>query len=422
MPTSFVLAALITLAAQEPAAPPPAPSPAEAAEIARGLAADAVPSQQVVPAPPPPSASSASLLPDISLIADFAAAWFSGAQDAPLQTGAHDPRHTGFNLQQLELSLSKSVDPYLRFDANIVFGPDEVEVEEAYATTLALPGRIQVRGGQFLTRLGRLNNTHPHSWDFVDQPLILGRFFGAEGNRGLGVEASWLMPLPWYVELLWSVTNADGAETARSFYGEPIVLKDAAPPSLKVASALDFQHTAALKQFFELGPDWSVAWGLSAAYGPNAFGDLAAPFHRTRTLITASDLYIKYRPVTRPSTTTVALQAEWFGRRRDNPFEVATDHAGYAYLLWRFARRFSTAARYEYGSAGDPLEIPLSEAMIAHPGVQGRATAAVTFHPSEFSRLRLQGSRSWSGPAHTPGWAAFLAFEVLIGAHGAHPF
>ena len=66
-----------------------------------------------------------------------------------------------------------------------------------YAAPL-LPHSLQARAGQFLTRFGRLNPTHPHTWDLVDQPFALGRVFGSEGNRGAGVELSWLTPLSWY--------------------------------------------------------------------------------------------------------------------------------------------------------------------------------------------------------------------------------
>ncbi len=154
---------------------------------------------------------------DLSFILDAALAAFSSKE--PLQQGDHDPTHNGFNFQQLELSVRSVVDPYLRFDSNIVFRPEGVEIEEAYVTTLDLPANLQVRAGQFLTRFGRLNNTHPHAWDFVDQPFAFSRVFGGEGNRGLGVEASWLTPLPWYVELVGSATDAHGEGTARSFLG-----------------------------------------------------------------------------------------------------------------------------------------------------------------------------------------------------------
>lgn len=157
------------------------------------------------------------LLPEISLILDAAFAVFS--EEEPLQTGGHDPTETGFNLQQLELSMYKNVDPYFRFDTNIVFSLFGVELEEAYGTTLDLPLHLQVRAGQFLTRFGRINASHPHGWDFVDQPFMHGKVFGGEGNRGLGVELSWLTPLPWFVEIVGSTTGAAGEASARSFYG-----------------------------------------------------------------------------------------------------------------------------------------------------------------------------------------------------------
>ena len=57
--------------------------------------------------------------PNISFIADVAFAWFS--VDEPLMVGGHDPHASGFMLQQLELAVGASVDPFFRFDGNIVF-------------------------------------------------------------------------------------------------------------------------------------------------------------------------------------------------------------------------------------------------------------------------------------------------------------
>jgi hypothetical protein len=307
------------------------------------------------------------------------------------------------------MAISKAVDPYFRFDSNIVFSQDGVEIEEAYATTLSLPWNLQLRAGQFLTRVGRLNSTHPHSWAFVDQPFVLGRIFGGEGNRGLGLEASYLMPLPWYVELVASATDATGAETARSFFG-------AVDPG--VESPLDFQSTVAAKQFFPLSEDLSLAWGLSGVSGPNATGP------NKRTEVYASDLYLKYRPITYASHTVVSLQAEWFYRRRHIPGDVLSDLGGYASLFWRFSQRWGTAVRYEHGTptwgrAGRVFNDYLDPSWI---GQRQRVSANVTFWPTEFSRLRLQGSSdvlAWNDQAN---WALFLTAEFLIGAHGAHKF
>ncbi len=226
-----------------------------------------------------------SMNPDLSFIADVALAWFSD-DESQLQTGDHDPTTNGFNLQQLELSVMANVDPYFKVAGNIVFGADGVEIEEIYGTTLDLPGQLQIRAGQFLTRIGRTNPTHPHTWYFVDQPFAIGRIFGSDGNRGLGAEVSWLTPLPWYVEVVGSATQANGEGTARSFYGED---------DLGVRTPLDLEYVLSLKSFHPLSDDWSFFWGVSGAFGPNGTG------RDNRTDIYAGDVYLKWRPITEAS-------------------------------------------------------------------------------------------------------------------------
>ena len=339
--------------AQGPApveAPPAveAPPPVEAlpgAEAPRPIEAPPPPVSDAPPEPETPAPAPAggsglqSLNPDLSFIADVAVGWFSTRP--PLESGEHDPRNNGFTLQQLELAASSSVDPYFRFDSFIVFkvprppasgepiGTGEaggVEIEEVYATTTSLPANLQLRVGQFLTRFGRFNPTHPHTWDFVDQPLMIGRLFSPDGNRGLGVELSYLTPLPWYVEVLASVTQDS---------------------TLDVHELRNLQATAAIKQFFALSDDWSFLWGLSGAGGsdPSAPGD---PDRHAQ--IAGTDVYLKYRPLSGGSHTIVSLQAEWFYRRREIPGDTLHDSGGFAALFWRFAQRWATAARWELGT------------------------------------------------------------------------
>jgi hypothetical protein len=391
-------------------------TPQEQEEIEKALAADAAAAAKTRPEAPPAAEASAapsggfslqSFIPDLSFIADFGIGAFSS--DEPLQAGGHDPKQTGFALQQLELAVGSSVDPYFRFDANLVFGQEGVELEEAYATTTSLPASLQLRVGQFLTRFGRFNATHLHAWDFVDQPFVLSRVFGGEGNRGLGFELSYLTPLPWFVELVGSVTDASGEETARSFYGaEP----------LRIRSPLDFQLTGAIKQFFALSDDWSVLWGLSIAAGPNPTG----PHHRS--YVVGTDLYVKFRPLSNGDHTVVALQGEWIYRRREDATELLYDSGGYVGLFWKFLPRWGVAGRYEYGTAtlgweGLPREDPLDPEWLAE---RHRVSANLTLWPTEFSRLRLQGAMDLPRWQTEPGWSVFLAFEVAIGAHGAHRF
>lgn len=394
-------------------------SPEELEALERAMAEDAAAAEAgpalspaAENAPPAPAANTGgfglqSLNPDIAFITDVAAAYFSS--DEPLQSGGHDPQATGFTLQQLELSVGKSVDPYFRFDANIVFSQFGVEIEEAYATTLALPHQLQLRIGQFLTRFGRINASHPHAWSFVDQPFAIGRVFGGEGNRGLGGEVSWLSPLPWYVELVGSVTDARGEATARSFFG--------ADP-LEIESPLDFQYTGAVKQFFPISDDLSLLWGLSAATGPNASG------YSNRSDVYGTDVFLKYRPISDPSNPTIlSLQAEVLYRRRQIPDDLLQDFNGYVQAFWRFEQRWGVAGRYEFGSAAYGLDgvvvDPLDPEWLTP---RHRVAANVTFWPTEFSRIRLQAGSDVPTWRAEPTWSLMLAFEFAVGAHGAHTF
>ena len=147
-------------------------------------------------------------------------------------------------------------------------------------------------------------------WTFADQPLVNGKFFGSEGNRGMGVELSWLTPLPWYVEIVGSGTEAVGECCARSFYGAE---------DLGVDGLGDLLYTAALKQFFPFTDALSLMWGLSAQFGPNASGN------GNRSEIYGTDLYLRWRPVDSPNRMAISWQTELMQRRRQMPHDHLTD-------------------------------------------------------------------------------------------------
>lgn len=385
----------------DPAAPDDL-TPEERAALDAALGADAEAREDVTPATTRPTGVAAvlqSLNPNISLILDVAASYFSAE---PLQVGAHDPSRTGFTFQQLEMHLDSNVDPYFRLDANIVFSPFGVEVEEAYATSLDLPAGLQLRAGQFLTRFGRVNNTHPHSWHFVDQPIVNGKMLGGEGSRGLGLEVSWLTPLPWYVELVASANDPAGAATARSFYGGQ---------DLGIDGFEDILYTLAVKQFFSLDDDWSLLWGLSTQLGPNPTGN------GNRTALYGSDLHLRYRPLEHAGRTSVELTVEGMYRSRQVPDDALRDWGMYAQLVWQIDSEWELGSRYDYvsGVADDYLDP-------AEDSERHRVAVAATYYPSHFSRVRLQGA--WDAPSwrDDPIWTTTLALEVLIGAHGAHSY
>ena len=136
---------------------------------------------------------------DLSLSSLFSSGWSSaGAENLlVLQGGAHDPNKRGFTVQNVELSLMGAVDPFLRGEAHLIFqidaeGESIFELEEAFLTTQTLAYGLQVKAGTYFTEFGRLNPQHPHSWSYVDQPVINTRLLGGDGLRGPWVRLAWL--------------------------------------------------------------------------------------------------------------------------------------------------------------------------------------------------------------------------------------
>src|SRR5256714_6159510 len=152
---------------------------------------------------------------NISFDGLFALAYSSARDLNDVEVGDHDPQQRGFNARNIELAFDGAVDPYFEGFANIVFKLDndnqtEVEVEEAFMQTTSLPFNLQLKAGQFFAAFGRINAVHPHAWEFVDAGIVSGRFLGPDGLRGVGAQMSWIVPVPWYSQLILGVQNGRG--------------------------------------------------------------------------------------------------------------------------------------------------------------------------------------------------------------------
>jgi hypothetical protein len=370
--------------------------------------------------PPPQGRSVQSFNPEIALDGLFSAGYFS--EPANLNFGGHDPNHRGFTLENLELTLGATVDPYFRGDAHIVFliedGESKAELEEGYVTTLALPAHLQLMGGQFFTRFGRINAAHPHAWDFADQPVVANRLFGPDGLRNPGVQLSWLAPLPVYVELIGSAQDAHG-ETAASFVfapgetvgGHTLISRD-------VRSFGDLIYMGRLRTAWSLSETTEVVLGGSGLFGPNATG------LDTRTGIYGVDLYAKWRPlIAERGFPFVAVQAEGLWRRYEAmvdtaallPAEILRDKGFYVQGVWGFIPRWVAGARVDFADGNRPTD-PLGDR-------RWRLSPNLTFYPSEFSKVRLQYDVDFAKHLNNEALhAVFLQLEFLIGTHGAHTF
>jgi len=195
-----------------------------------------------------------------------------------LETGGHDPKERGFTVENIETTFEGKVDPYFRGQAAVVLqidpqGESFIELEEAYAESLSLPANLQLRAGQFFTEFGRQNQTHPHAWDFVDQPLVMGRFLGDDGLRSAGARLSWLTPTPFYSELYLTIQNSQGP-TVHSFRNEneggPFCGRVSTQGSVK--SLGDMLFVPRYVASFDLSDSQTLVAGASGAFGPNGTG------------------------------------------------------------------------------------------------------------------------------------------------------
>lgn len=370
-----------------------------------------------------------------------------------LQGGGHDPKRRGFTFQQAELSFLGAVDPYFQAETHILASEDEIELEEAFIQTLALPWNLQLEAGYFLTEFGRINPLHPHAWSWLDQPVINTRLFGGEGTRGTGVRLAKILPLPWFSELHVGAQNADG-EFMTSFFGgeiahahgeeeeeegdshaeelgiggRPIVDQD-------VRDLGDLVYLLRWVNGFELSGDWDAQIGLSSLAGPNFSGSDGD------TWIYGADFVAKWRApenyrgrpffeiegeIMQRELNVDEFVAEEDGELEVLPADTLYDWGFYLQGLYGFSGRWATGLRYEY--------IAGSGANMTHEGgfperdddpfraERTRISPLLMYSPSEFSRLRLQYNYDDSDHLDDPAHSVWLGLEVMIGAHPAHSF
>jgi hypothetical protein len=353
--------------------------------------------------------------------------WSSESDVGSLQLGDHDPKKRGFTIPDVELTLDGAVDPYFRGFAALLFKLDEegesvVELEETYFVTTSLPASLQLKGGQFFAEFGRQNPQHPHSWGFVDQPLVLAALLGPEGLRSQGARLSWLAPTSFYAEAMLAVMNATG-ETAFSFVSEESSeIHGGAPEDREVEDVGDLLYVPRLNVSLDLSPTQTVVLGASAALGPNNAGE------DRDTRIFGADLYWKWKSATAfQGFPFVSLQTEALMRRYDTglrvaadsdellPAETLEDRGAYAELLWGIEPRWVLGARGEFLSGDDAA----FEAELRND--RYRLSPNLTWYPSEYSRIRWQYNfdhRNEIGNDHS----FWMQIEFIMGAHAAHVF
>jgi hypothetical protein len=127
----------------------------------------------------------------------------------------------------------------------------------------------------------------------------------------------------------------------------------------------------------------------------------------------------------------ITVQGEYYYRRKDlaAAFDtnavptlerISSQDGLYAQAVYGVAPRWTVGGRFDVTGLTNSVQ---DFAGVAQYRASRRYTAALTFNPTEFSRIRVQYNTgaAWTGE-RTSFHQLFVQFQMSLGAHGAHRF
>lgn len=339
----------------------------------------------------------------------------------------------GFNLRETEIAFTAAVDPY--FDAAVYMALEsggEIEIEEAWFATRNLPAGLRLKAGKFLSDIGYLNNQHPHVWDFVDQNLAYQNLLGGHGLQDTGLQLTWLPDLPIYT--VFGAELLQGDQDRLSAF----VSEDNERQALGLSDQKDGPRLYSLfaKLSPELGYDHALRLGASYIRSRQHQEIDEEPLFETGfegdTLLWGIDAVYKYDNASAYGYRDFALQAEYLRSTKDllvragDPAEIGnarefTTDGMYIQGIYGLAPRWQFGLRYDTLGRTNEVTGDIRETF----GASDRWTSVLTWTPTEFSRLRLQYSRSdilTIDGVREKFDTIWLQWLLSMGTHGAHRF
>lgn len=325
----------------------------------------------------------------------------------------------GLGIDESELNFSANVDDKFRGSTTIALheheGETEVEIEEAYVATTALPYGLEAKAGRFFSELGYLNSHHAHADDFADRPLPNRAFLN--GNYGDdGVQLSMVLPTDFYSEIGGGVYRGDdfpGGGAQGSDIGS---------------------WTAYGRIGGDIGDKTSWRAGLSTLQVDEAVraGNEDAVTFTGNSGLYIADARMVYAPTGNNAEQEISLQGEFFYRDEDGAYEdtdagtgviAYEDHQSgwYAQSVYKFAPAWRVGARYSQLYAGDVPAGLLGSALDDNGHDPWAAATMIDWTPSEFSRIRAQYNREEVADGQDDN-QVILQYIMSLGAHGAHAY
>ena len=284
--------------------------------------------------------------------------------------------------------------------------------------------------GIFRSAFGRQNGQHLHVQEFTRRPLVNEAYLGIDGLRAPGAQVSWLVPVPFFLQLSRRGVRRRGAGGLPA----PLHLRRHARvvrrnvcrgpephrhrgaqgvlPRHRVAQRLGGAQRGArdlARSRLRAGPLGALSRRRPAlpfdARGLRSLREVQAAQRRRRLLLAGLD----HRGLRAPAR-----------RGPDAPLggTPGPDGGLYTQLVAQVARRWLVGVRE------DLLGATLDRVPAPHPAhLAQRHLPLQRVRPP--ARVRRAGDHRAAGPGlllRSAGLAAYLQLEVSMGAHGAHAF
>lgn len=338
----------------------------------------------------------------------------------------------GLSLGEIEINISANVDDkftaWLTTALHYHDGHTEIEIEEAWIDTLALPAGLSLRMGRFFSNIGYLNDKHSHSWDFADQPLPYKAFLG---NQYLddGLQLRWLAPTDLYFELAAEATRGgrypagDHSDSGLGVY----------TLHARLGGDVGYSHS------WQAGISYLQADADERATGheheepdhehEDMDHDDSSLLFSGQTDLAMMEFVWKWAPNGNWKQRNFVFQAEYLWRNEDGSYYLSdgselpynTDQQGwYLQAVYQPFPRWRLGIRYDQLSSDYPGDAFIDTALMPAGDDPRRYSIMADWSNSEFSRLRLQYTLDQAGLEDDNQLG--LQYIFSIGAHGAHTF
>jgi len=283
----------------------------------------------------------------------------------------------------------------------------EPELCEAYVSFLKLVDGFSLKTGKIHVDFGKINKIHQHERPYMDQPAVITNFLGGHGLVGEGANLSYLLPLPFFLQLdagAWQIPAHEhepeetGVTGLTGTDGSPI--GEILVPG-ECGNEFGFGNEAATARIwssFSLGNMSELEFGLSGAKGNGSH----YTHHQDEAEVSGADITLKFWPST---FKRIISQNEFLKLKRTVPVGELNRQGFYCYLGYQANKYWETGVRYDSAENAFPV---LEET--------NSVSLVVTNKLTETTKIRLQYAHSLETDINT----GYLQLVFGIGPH-THP-